>query len=86
MTLLSDVEASLPDEFMHPSEIRDRLERHRSAETSQIRYYRALPVESVRRALAQLHKVGKAERAPRSMSMLSCYRYRRARLPQQRAA
>ena len=67
MTILSDVEAALPEEFMHPSEIRSLAG--------------LWSYESVRRALVQLHRVGKAERV-----LLGHYLYRRARLPQQRAA
>ena len=72
MTVLSDVEAALPEEFMTPRDIRSLAG--------------LWSAESVRRALVQLFLVGKAERTKRVENGFSYHLYRRARLPQQRAA
>ncbi len=75
MTVLSDTEIALPDEFVSPREIHKRLGRW--------------AVVSVRHALAILHAQGRAEREERwpvSAKFARQFFYRRARLPQRGAA
>ena len=71
MTLLSDVEAALPDEWEWLYQTQDRLKH--------------LGRGAVRRALEELYNLGRADRI-HGFFIKKTYLYRRARLPQQRAA
>ena len=72
MTLLSDVEAALPDEFMTVASIWFNIPNTTS--------------DDVRGALNELVRLNKAERIWSPKHSLRHHLYRRARLPQQRAA
>ena len=71
MTLLSDVEAALPEEWTWRWCIWEKT--------------RQWPKVEVTRALNELCDLGRAEKTPASKFGKACL-YRRARLPQQRAA
>lgn len=77
MTLLSDVEAALPDEFMTVASIWFNVP---SANGN------LDLIHAVRGALDELVNLNKAEYTPNPLGFDCARLYRRARLPQQRAA
>ena len=77
MTLISDVEAALPDEFMTVASIWFNIQSTNSNLDL---------LHVVRGALDELVNLNKAEYTPDPLGFNCARLYRRARLPQQRAA
>ena len=77
MTLLSDVEAALPEEFMTVASIWFNIQSTNSNLDL---------LHVVRGALDELVNLNKAEYTPDPLGFNCARLYRRARLPQQRAA
>lgn len=71
MTVLSDVDTALPDEWTWVWRIHELVGK-------------GTTIYNIRRALSDLYVAGKAERAPAFKDSRACYVYRRARLPEQR--
>ena len=75
MTLISDVEAALPDEYMRATDIQEKMG------------MRAPGLKILKDCLNELSSLGIADRLEgKFITGFTTYFYRRARLPQQRAA